>query len=127
MKTKTMPLPPRMPDAALRIIMRDGAAYFDFGDLFPDKPAPELVEWAKDLVEAWESQQHICYNCRKGTNYGSDGVYCNLPKYKDNPWMSPEPHWDGTRDFGEDCPDFEPYPDPVDDKTNNTDGEAVEQ
>ena len=127
MKTKTMPLPPRMPGAALRIELRDGSAHYICANGAPEQDAAELVEWARELVEAWESQQHICYNCRKGTNYGSDGVYCNLPKYKDNPWMSPEPHWDGTRDFGEDCPDFEPYPDPVDDKTNNTDGEAVEQ
>ena len=107
MKQKILPLPLKAPNAALRIAMRDGVATYICANGVPEQDATALVEWAKNLAEVWEDQQHTCDNCRKGTNYGTDGVYCNKPAIKDNLYRLMDP----SEDFGQNCPDFDPWPD----------------
>ena len=105
MKRKTIALPPKAPWEALRIEMRDGVAHYICANGVSEQDASDLVQWARDLVDIWQKQQHICSNCKKGRNYGDDGVYCE-PKQE---WMSGI--YDGHDDFGKNCEDFEPWPD----------------
>jgi hypothetical protein len=106
MKRKTIQLPPKAPWEAMRIEMRDGTAHYICANGVPEQDASDLVQWARDLVDIWQEQQHICPNCRKGTNYGTDGVHCNVT----GDWMSGE--IDGANDkFGRDCKEFDPWPD----------------
>ena len=105
MKRKTFKLPPKAPRKAMRIEMRDGAAFYICANGVPEQDASALVEWAQDFIKTWEDQQHNCNNCRKGTNYGTDGVHCNIT----NNWMSGI--YGGSDKFGKDCEEFEPWPD----------------
>ena len=106
MKRKTIQLPPRTPWEMTRIELRDGSAFYaSITPGVPEQDASDLVQWARDLVEAWEDQQHTCNNCRKGTNYGTDGVFCN----ETHNWMTGD--LDGHDKFGRDCDDFDPWPD----------------
>lgn len=105
MKHKTIELPPRIPETTSCIEIRDGSAYFvSIANGVPELDATALVEWARKLVDIWEDQRHLCNNCRKGTNYGTDGVFCN----ETHNWMTGI--FDGYDKFGEDCDAFDPWP-----------------
>ena len=61
----------------------------------------DVVRMVAKALEKAEAERHICRNCRKGTNYGDDGVYCNLKQQ----WRD-----EFCDDFGEDCESFERWP-----------------
>lgn len=61
----------------------------------------EVVGMVKEALEKAEAERHICRNCRNGTNYGEDGVYCNLKQEWRDEFLD---------DFGENCKTFERWP-----------------
>lgn len=98
MKRKTIQLPPKAPREAMRIEMRDGAAHYICANGVPEQDASDLVQWARNLVEAWEMQQHVCRNCVH-SEIEDYMIFC---KKKNGDYVGNE----HEENVGKDCRDF---------------------